>query len=294
MKFVIHVPPWNETSGGDNILWNLGRILFEKGYDVKMWVEKMSDHESNVIFRRYTNEIGYGDDTVVIYPEMILHNPLQATNIVRFVLYGAHLYDYYQPNEKIYYLAPFCKNNKDFKCLQGWYVSSKIENRNLPRTNESCYMLKKGGRSPIMRKRFEQNPPPGLNIEALGKHTDIIEVFNTTKYFHCYDPVCFLTIMATLCGCITIQHPYDDYTREEWEYASSFGAVGKLKGVAYGIEELPYAEATLHEAPEQFKEFMKNSDRTIDRFIEDMESGATTKPCYKFNDSPYAFQHVWR
>ena len=125
-------------------------------------------------------------------------------------------------------------------------------------------------------------------------HNHVIETFKKTKYFHCYDPACFLIVIALMCGCIVIQHPYvEGQTREQWEHAAYYGVVGKIKGLAYGIEDLPYAEATIHEAPEHCKKFLEFSESTVDHFVNDMESGTyNTDPCYKFNDSPYAYQHV--
>lgn len=293
MKFVIHVPSWNEMSGGDNVLWNLGRTLTEKGHDAKMWVES-TNHSANFIFTQYTNQIGYGDDTVVIYPELILGNPLQAKRIVRWVLYGSHMYDRYDPNEIIYYFAPFCQNHIPKKILRIFYIPPNMDTT-MPRTNESCFALKKGARNSWARAQFYASSPQGINIESLCNHSHVIETFKTTKYFHCHDPATFLVIMALMCGCIVIQYPYiEGQTREQWEHSACYG-VGKIKGLAYGLEELPYAESTIGEASEQWKNYMDSSESTVDQFINDMETGNyTTEPCYRFNDSPYAYQHVYR
>jgi len=296
MKFVIHTLPWEETSGGQNLLWVLGRKLCEKGHDASMWVESMANQECNTIFRKYTNHVGFDEDTIVVYSEMIVGNPLQAKKIVRWVLYGAHMYDRYEPNEIVYYLSPFCHNHFPKKILQGWYVPPNLGLPTEPRTEESCYILKKGVRNPWPRNRFNANPPTGRDINLILNHAEIIEVFKKTKYFHCYDPACFLIVMALMCGCIVIQHPYiEGQTREQWEHAAYYGVVGKIKGLAYGIEDLPYAEATIAEAPEHCKKFIEFSESTVDSFVKDMETGNyTTEPCYRFNDSPYAYQHVFR
>ena len=296
MKFVIHTPSWDETSGGQNLLWVLGRKLCEKGHDARMWVESMRNHESNTIYTNYTNQIGFDENTTVIYSEMIVGNPLQAKRIIRWVLYGAHMYDSYEPNEIVYYLAPFCHNHFPKKILQGWYVPPNLGLPTEPRTEEYCFILKKGERNPWPRNRFYANPPAGRDINLIPRHSEIIDVFKKTKYFHCYDPACFLIVMALMCGCIVIQHPYvEGQTREQWEHAAYYGVVGKIKGLAYGIEDLPYAEATIHEAPDHCKKFLEFSESTVDQFAHDMETGNyTTEPCYRFNDSPYSYQHVYR
>jgi hypothetical protein len=294
MRFVIHTPPWDQLSGGQNLLWVLGRKLYEKGYDASMWVENMSNQDKNTIFRRYTTDVGFDESTIVVYSEMIVGNPLKAKKIMRWVLYGAHMYDQFEPNEIVYYLAPFCQNNFPKQILQGWYVPPNIALPTEPRTEESCFILKKGHRNPWPRNRFYANPPSGFDMAMCWDHNHVIETFKKTKYFHCYDPACFLIVIALMCGCIVIQHPYvEGQTREQWEHAAYYGVVGKIKGLAYGIEDLPYAEATIHEAPEHCKKFLEFSESTVDHFVNDMESGTyNTDPCYKFNDSPYAYQHV--
>ena len=294
MKFVIHSPPWDGMSGGNNVLWNLGQILTEKGHDAKIWVENMNGQESNFIFRQCTDQIGFDEDTVVIYSEMIIGNPLCAKKIVRWVLYGAHMYDQYDPNEIIYYFAPFCQNHHPTKLLRIAYVPPGMC-RSTVRTNESCFALKKGHRSAWALTKFYESSPKGTNIDLCYNHPQCIEIFKNTTYFHCYDPCSFLVVMALMCGCIVIQHPYiEGQTREQWEH-STFLEVGKIKGLAYGDEDLSYAEATIDQAPEQWKKYFEDSDSTVDRFINDMETGNyKIEPCYKFNESPYAYQHVYR
>ena len=103
-------------------------------------------------------------------------------------------------------------------------------------------------------------------------------------------------MIALLCGCIVIQHPYiEGETREQWEHSIGFGYIGKVKGLAYGDEDLSYAESTIHEAPEYFQKVFEFADRTLDSFLQDMETGNYNyEPCYKFNESPYSYQHCFR
>ena len=113
MRFVIHTPPWDQLSGGQNLLWVLGRKLYEKGYDASMWVENMSNQDKNTIFRRYTTDVGFDESTIVVYSEMIVGNPLKAKKIMRWVLYGAHMYDQFEPNEIVSDIYPAKKTVLD-------------------------------------------------------------------------------------------------------------------------------------------------------------------------------------
>jgi hypothetical protein len=294
MKFVIHSPPWDPMSGGNNVLWNLGRTLSAKGHDAKIWVENMSGQESNFIYKECTDQVGFDEDTVVIYSEMIVGNPLHAKKIVRWVLYGAHMYDQYDPNEIIYYHSAFCQNHNPTQILRVVYAPPGLSGSDV-RTNESCFALKKGHRNSWALTQFYASHPTGVDVGCLYNHQQCIETFKTTKYFHCYDPASFLIVMALMCGCIVIQHPYiEGQTREQWEHSACYGP-GKIKGLVYGDEDLSYAEATIDQAPEQWKKYFEDSDSTVDQFINDMETGNyKIEPCYKFNESPYAYQHLYR
>lgn len=238
MKFVIFAPYWDPTCGGLNVLCNLAKKLYEKGHDAKLW-SNIDYSGVNTIFSRYTDQIGFDEDTVVIYSEMIVINILQAKRVVRWILYGSHLYDHYQPDESIYYFDPFCHNHFPKKLLQCFYVPPNVGLPTEPRTQESCFIVKKGEKSPFIRNQLALNPLNGTDVFFLKNHSEIIELFKKTKYFHCYDPASFLVVIALLCGCIVIQHPYiEGQTREQWEHSTGFGYIGKVKGLAYADEDL--------------------------------------------------------
>jgi hypothetical protein len=134
-------------------------------------------------------------------------------------------------------------------------------------------------------------PTRSLNIDYLNSQEEYIDVFNTTRFFFCYDPACFLIIMALMCGCIVIQDPMAGYSEEEW-LRTCVGSTERLKGLAYGIGNLPYAMATIHEAPEQCRQLIERNNSSIDTFIQQMKDKTySTEKCYNFDSSPYSFQH---
>jgi hypothetical protein len=93
-----------------------------------------------------------------------------------------------------------------------------------------------------------------------------------------------------MCGCIVIQYPVLGCKVEEWMYAVG---VPSLNGVTYGYENLAHAEATIDKAPADCLRFKEECDATIDKFVNDIESGNHTQdPCYPFNDSLYSLQHL--
>ena len=74
-----------------------------------------------------------------------------------------------------------------------------------------------------------------------------------------------------------------------------YDLVRKLKGLSYGYDNIQEAESTISEAAEQCMSIVSQGDKHIDSFIKDLEIGnVKSEPCYKFNESPYAFQFIDR
>jgi hypothetical protein len=285
MKFIVVVPSCNETSGGCNVLFILAKKLSEYGHDSKVYVVDRTN--TSTIYTNYLNEFIADDDTFVICPEIIDGLSKDIKKIIRWILFGTNLYPRYHKHEIIYYINPYCKNNPAQKRLSVCHWPSGLENKNLPRINESCYIAKKGMYNPIINAMFTNNTIPlkGLNLEGLN-HEQLIQTFNTTKYFYCYDPCCFLVTMAVMCGCIVMQYPLIGYTAEEWKYAVNQPT---LNGVSYGHDNFAQAEATIAYATADCLKFKEEQENSLKNFINDLETGNyTNEPCYPYMDSPIA------
>jgi hypothetical protein len=292
MKFVVYTPGAIETSGGHNVLFRLAKLLSERGHDSKIFVNEMNGRPT--IYTNLARREDVTESTIVIYPEGVLGNPLQAKRIVRWILYGSNVYPHYQPNEIIYYFIPFAKDNPAKKRLTIVHHPEGIVNMGLPRINNACYAISKGAVYPDVRAIFSSPNHKHMNdINLEGKrHLHIIEIFNTTNYFYCYDPCSFLIQMALMCGCIVIQHPAVGCTADEWKYMLGMKS---LNGIAYGLENLTRAKNTISLAYADCIDFKNEHEKTIDTFISDMETGNYTyEPCYPFNDTTYSLQGVYR
>jgi len=293
MKFVIatHIGFW-ERDGGLNCLIQLAKMLNERGQDVKLRVPPGQEegYKRNKIYPHYFEGDAVDEDCIVIYIDCTLGNPLKAKKVVRYLTYGSHWYPNYEPNETIYYHAPFCKNNPAKQRLMPIHWPEGLENKGLERTNQACFMTKKGDRYRDVQELFANSQHPYGSDLQYKSHDELIHTFNTTKYFYCFDPCSFLVIMALMCGCVVIQHPFLGLTADEWKYMVGLET---LDGIAYGHENLAHAEATMPNAVSGCLKFKQKSESTVDKFIQDMETGNyTTEPCYRFNDSPYSLQHI--
>jgi hypothetical protein len=301
MKFAIAVHnPYSETDGGLNCIINLGKMMNDMGHDARLFVAPHynTNYENNTVCPYYIQPDEMEEDRIAVYIDCTLGNPLGAKKVVRYISYGSHWYPDYDANEIVYYHAPFCKNNPAPKILTPLSWPSGLENKGFHRINEQCHILKKGIRDPAIRAALSNptgppDPRSAGSIDLSGmNHSQLIEMFNTTKYFYCFDPCCFLIIMSLMCGCIVIQFPIPGCNAEEWKY--TIGLQG-LNGIAYGAENLPHAEATIGLARDDCMKLKEQNQQSVINFCRDMETGNyTTEPCYKFNDSPYSLQHIWK
>jgi len=306
MNFVIYIHNPHNHEGGTLVEFELAKRISENGYPVKVYYPFGSVHSG--IFDEYAQLEDVNDDTVAIYCHATKGNPLNARTVVRWVIYSIedNRHSLFGDNDIIYYHVPFCKSNITNQRLYVISWSDKIVNRNKPRDVKVCYVVKKGieylknqkrvktGEFPhsfltrkqyIWTKKINENNQSVVEIPAYAySQEQCIDLFNKSEYFFCYDPCTFLIIMATLCGCIVIQDPIDGYTEEEWMYAC--GIPTRLKGVAYGIENIEYARSTIQEAGENKKQLMQASNLSITQFLRDMESKSyNMDKCYKYHEA---------
>jgi hypothetical protein len=108
------------------------------------------------------------------------------------------------------------------------------------------------------------------------------EKFNEHEYFLTYDQKSFLTLAAILCGCKAIILR-EEKIKEEWNNAFTESSSYSLKmtpteyrlnnpiqmfGVAYGLEDIAWANSTIDLARGHLEELQKIDDKTVDQFIE--------------------------
>ena len=122
--------------------------------------------------------------------------------------------------------------------------------------------------------------PPG-SFEITRAHTQIncIKVFNNYKYFISYDSLTFLSVIAALCGCISIVIKVNGLSKQDWldttAAADYLRVTGEpmLYGIAYGADDINNAINTLHMTKYQWEKISQFSkDRYISSFINDINN----------------------
>ena len=294
MKNIIihsHMNIFNYTDGGTMVQYKLASILEEYGINVRIYSYEWLD---NPVFNKYyNNDFPIDDNCIVIYCEAITDNPLNASNVVYWLLseLGQNVpydrFQYWKKNELVYYFNSELKLYENperigtiYKMLNIIYIHPSAVNHNSTNRKGRCHTFRKCFyiHKNITVKDFIHTDDSIL-IPDRGSQERCIDIFNECLFFISYDSNSFLTILAALCGCISIVYKIEGHSKEDWlkktvcyEYFKHIGKY-ELYGVAYGIEEIEYAKSTLHLVQQQWKDILEYSkQQTVIPFINDMQN----------------------
>lgn len=283
-KIIICTPDFTFGSGGIVCLHYLAQILSKSGYDVHLYPKQ---NTINPIFNKFYNDNIVNDNTPVIYPEIYQSNILNAKNVIRWILapvgivakkeivYSWNKEDlvYYFNNEQKITENPD-KKGSVYKMLSIIFLNPLTKNKNNSYRKECCFTIRKHQFYKCIKQIH-----PNESFELLDHHDQIqaIDIFNDYKYFVCYDPLCFLVVIAAICGCVPIVYPIEGVTKQEWMYNSAVSHYCKEKnldnlfGIAYGIEDIEWAKSTIHLVEEQWKDIIKfNIETNLKTLVEDL------------------------
>lgn len=293
MNIVIFTYHFNESSGGITALYNLAKNineLFNKNISVKMFCVD-ENCEPNTYCSDYANISDINDNTIVIYPEVIHGNPLNAKNVVRWILapigmnVPCDIANTWGKSDLVYYFNSEIKFESNpekigsiYKYLTILNINSYIQKYNFEERIGICYTIRKGKG---IHKNNLYTVHPIDSFEITHEHTQpqSVEFFNKYKFFISYDSLTFYTVIAALCGCISIVYKVQGLNKQQWiqttvaaEYLKSKG-LDNLYGIAYGQENMQYAADTIHLVKEQWDDILKfNKEKTIVPFINDIKN----------------------
>jgi hypothetical protein len=286
---------FNTNDGGVTVQYYLANILDKLGINVKI-CNKYDNNSTNSIFNKFIFEKDIDiENTIVIYCEGIIGNPVKAKYVVRWMLskLGQNVpIDYYfswGKNELVYFFnseTNLINNNVDFKQLSVFYLDKGIQNLNNKR-NETCYTERK---SKIHNNIKKIHPDNSYEITRKHSQEEIIEIFNNHDKFISYDPLTFLTLIAPMCGCISIIYPIEGISKKDYLKMTSINdyLIEKnvdLYGVAYGIndDELLFAKNTLDLSKKQIEDIQQwFIDKYVINFIKDVDNFENNKNTLSF------------
>lgn len=281
------------SNGGMTVQYYLASILDSKGLDVKM-CNVHDNNTHNSIFNKFiTVNDALNTNSIVIYCEGVIGNPLQSNYVIRWMLskLGQNVpFDYHlswNPNELIYFF-----NNEielihygNFKQLSVLFVNPIFTDLHKNRRN-MCFTIRKNNTNPQII-----HTPDSFEITRDHTQNDYYEIFNNHEMFISYDSLSFLSFIAPLCGCISIIYPIQGVSKRDYFKKTPFYQymldknIDVMYGIAYGNskDEIKYSQDTMHLVKDQLNDFNNWSLKFVHSFTNDLqhwESNTNTKVNY--------------
>ncbi len=279
--YIIYGFDYNNNVGGSLSLHSLAENLALLGEEVYITCKKIRKHSLVKILDPYEDiwSIYSKEQTIVIYPEIIFNNPLGAKNVCRWLMNDPDAFknfSNYEPEGtffKFSNLFNYKKLNKEIPLLFSFISKVQVFHPTTSKNNfreGTVYTLRKGediSNKKELEEKLKKYPikPDWKKLRFIDKQIfdiEIINIFGSCKYFISYDHATYLTIIAALCGCIPIVIPSEKYSKSEWIQNVPI----QRYGVAYGFDEIEYAEKTLHLVKNNILEEQKNSLKSILNF----------------------------
>lgn len=270
-KIIIYAPSYSDKVGGVIALHKLCDLINRIGHDAyiypmfrntaiskknffvanlyilreliqKLWSKFLINPEFNTpIINKIPKKL---DEFIVIYPEITLGNPLNAKNVVRWLLHnpGFHTKEIYFGIHEFY--IKYHHGFDDFFHYKSFTSKNILQIKhypinlyNLENTSEkregTAYCLRKGA-----HKKIIHDLNNSVLIDNLS-HQEISQIFKSVKTFISYDPNTAFSHLAVLCGCDSVVIPDDGISEEEW-----YPNVEDRYGIAYGFENSQKAKLT--------------------------------------------------
>lgn len=205
-------------------------------------------------------------DAVVIYPEIVSGNPLDARKVVRWCLHrpGHHSGEVnYSPGDRFFFYLPefydSALSEEDDNFLKVTYFNEAYTRTNFGSRTGSCFLVRKG-----KDRLLDRHPEAAIQVDDMS-HEDRAAVFNAAEHLYSYDRYTFYTIFAAMCGCIPIYLPADD---------ESVPDVGERpNGLAFGIDDVERAERTTPALLDWVASFRAEETELIERFVQKCTGG---------------------
>jgi hypothetical protein len=300
-KFIIYAGSYSEDSGGTVVLHQLCHLLNTNGYVAYLypafktaiihqekWFKPMMSilyaqfkskylrpfqtlSELNTpIFKIKTNKID--DGYVVIYAEGVTGNPLNAANVVRWLLHkpgynykgvffgNSELIFPYNPDYSYDFSLPLSKLSKTqlYIPLANLHYYNQIPGLSDEQRSGVAYCIRKG-----KGKLFVQDHSKDILIDGLS-HAQIANIFRRIKTFISYDTRTAYSVFASICGADSIVIPDSGVTIDKWI------PIELRYGLSYGFENINWARETRHKLIEMIQLETNNKNKNIDSFVHEV------------------------
>ena len=283
-KFVIYAYSFNINSGGVIVLFQLCHLLNLQGYQASIWMHKnpifnykkpfsslyykykfiiRKKFKTHSVFNTPIATTKDLKDAIVIYPEIVDGNPLNADKVVRWLLHKPGFHSgkiNYGVNDLILGYGKECSGSNlvitDEKVLITKYIMTDIyKQTNFKDRKGSCHMIRKGIGKPFI------HDSDSILVDSMS-HLELSKVFNQMEFFISYDPYTYYTTYAALCGCKSIVIPDTGINKEEWH-----PNIKDTYGIAYGVDDIDFISKSKHLLIEHIHEQENDNINAVNNMI---------------------------
>ena len=249
-RAVMYIHSYSKNSGGINVVYELARLI--DGID--NWEAFIFDEEGlqleNDIYNKYIDTEDIDDNDIVVYPEVISGNPLNARHVVRWILCKPNVFhqsvsDTWGYNDKIMLFSSFDPNKK-------------IEDENLMYCTTTVSIPEFGNvirdkHRATIRKGSIFHTPEQIHEYIAGKdiiHNDfdeMIHLLSISKSFSSADPYTYWSFISAMCNTPSIVVPLEHISKSQWAHSLCLGYYLKnefesdIREGIYYIQNLPYS-----------------------------------------------------
>lgn len=251
MKILIYSFGYSWHFGGIVVLHKLAELISQLGYETYLLNgEKSKAGRAKCIEMQEAIEIANDSQTVVIYPEIVSGNPLNADKVARWILFfpgvnGGEIK--YGSSEFVFtYSEHFVENTEYSNLLVVRIIETMVDDfydLSLTRSKDAV-LVKKGHFEMENRASLFLDPV----IDSLYELESFDQIINNTNHisdynlqlnqirnFISYDNHTYHSVLASFAGCVSIVIPEIGKTSDK--FFRDFPEA-KIAGVHYGFEEL--------------------------------------------------------
>ena len=229
-------PPYAHFCGGIRALYRLAEELQARGVPAQILGS-------------------YNPEAITVYPEIVTDNPYGSARVVRWLLNRADV-----PDDGLKFAWA---DGMDAPLLTVDIIETDLF---YPRTgprNGTAFWVHKGN----MASRFVPSGSRQITHGWPATRPELAELLGSIDYLISFDPFTAMVPEALLCGTPVLIPTQGAWTRAEIE---SHGWVPY--GVAWSLDELDQARATVHLAFDHYQNMRREFARRIDAFIDSTQT----------------------
>ncbi len=278
--YVIMAPRYRDDSGGIMFLHGLANELVRIGERAVLWPTRWKPQSfmmdvARHLARRSTYRMmpntaatlaRSGDlvrDAIIVYPEIVNGNPLNAERVVRWLMYPPRLRgtaSSFGQNDLFFKASDFSDDitlTGGAPLLHLFSIHPAYKDRGNKNRYGTCYMMRKQANKTVLH-----DPERDICLDGLD-HKSIADHFNRCQRFICYDEATMYSQFAAICGCLSIVVPGFYHNRDAWVADRPIAKYG----VAFGMSDTDHAISTQHLLAQHLLMLEENGRDTVLNFV---------------------------